>query len=248
MTRAPGFGGWSPIQAFLVDAIKRRAIARLHRTASGEALLLRIYLWAEEGVEVEGLVDLRRLSPPPWLAEQLRGHLADESRHAALLRRRLRALGADTGAPGRVDPLSRFKLAWLRRIGGRAAPSFRAGACVSLLAVAYRMEAMGVRVLRRHVGVLEAAAGAQKPALALLRAILADEECHVTACRAALDRLVDDAERPALEALVARIDGVDRAFGVTGALALLALSLLPRRPLRAGARAFAEGLSARLPR
>ena len=53
---------WVSLQAHLVDAIKRRAIARLHRTVAGERFLLRIYLWAEEGIEAEGLADLRRVA------------------------------------------------------------------------------------------------------------------------------------------------------------------------------------------
>jgi hypothetical protein len=147
----------------------------------------------------------------------------------------------------RVDPLSRFKLAWLRRLGLRATPSFRAGACVPLLAIAFRMEAMGVRVLRRHIAVLRARPGEAAesppasrspaletrdaeppPTLALLEEILVDEQAHVAACGGALERLIDASERPILDVLVARIDNVDRAFGVTGALALLGLSFGPR--------------------
>jgi hypothetical protein len=223
-------GVWRALQAHLVAAIKRRAIARLHRTPAGEALLLRIYLWAEEGVELEGLADLHAMALPGWLAAELRRHLADESRHAALLRRRLRALG-QTPAPGgaRVDPLSRLKLARLRRIAERAAGRFQAGRAVPLLALAFRMEAMGVRVIERHVQVLRALAATapEPPALPLLEEILADERRHVASCARALDRLVAPPEQPDLTRLLGKIDGVERAFGITGALAMLALAWRP---------------------
>jgi hypothetical protein len=122
-----------------------------------------------------------------------------------------------------VDAVSRFKLARLRRLAERSAPAFRGGSCVSLLAVALRMERMGVRVLRRHVEVLrEQPPGS--PTLAVLQRILLDEERHVADCADALERLVAADEEAALGALLGRIDRTERAFGVSGALALLALS------------------------
>jgi rubrerythrin len=202
---------WKRTQARLVDRIKRRAIRRLHRSPRGEARLLQIYLWAEEGAEAEVP------SAPAWLRDQLAAHVADERRHALMLRNRLRQLGHGP-TPPRVDPISRAKLARMRKLAAKAAAEFRAGACVPVMAVAFRAETMGVRVLRRHVAEID---GDTRP---ILQRILADEERHVAECESALARLVADDERPALDALVARIDRAERAFGVTAALALLALA------------------------
>jgi hypothetical protein len=214
--------GWKRAQAHLVDRLKRRAIRRLHATRRGEALLLQIYLWAEESAEADTLA---AMPAPPWLRAQVEAHLADERRHATMLRSRLRQLGHEPRAP-RVDAVSRLKLSRLRRLAERSAVSFRGGPCVPLLAVAFRMEGMGVRVLRRHVAVLEDAP--TTPTLAILRRILADESRHVTDCGAALERLVGDGERAALVGLIERIDRTERAFGISGALALLALAHWPR--------------------
>jgi hypothetical protein len=83
------------------------------------------------------------------------------------------------------------------------------------------MEAMGVRVLSRHLSLLPG----RHPTAKLLRAILRDERRHVSSCEEALGRLLRPGEEPALEALFARIDGVERAFGISGSLALLGLGL-----------------------
>ena len=198
-------------------AVKRRAIRALHRTPAGEALLLNVYLWAEEGAEATVLVDALAGGLPDWLVSQVERHASDEARHAALLRARLADLGAIVRAP-RVDPISRWKLRRLRLLAERARPRFRAGIAVPLFAIAERMEAMGVRVLDRHVGVL--ADG--DPTRALLARIVTDERHHVRACARALAALVGPDERPALAALRRRIAAVERSFDLVGALGLLA--------------------------
>ena len=89
------------------------------------------------------------------------------------------------------------------------------------LAVAWRMEVMGVRVFARHVDVLEARAPTRRCCPCCGRCSR-DERRHARACRASLDRLLADGERPALSALVARIDRIERRLGVAGAVVLLA--------------------------
>jgi hypothetical protein len=207
----------------VAGAIKRRAIRALHATPAGEALLLNLYLWAEEGAEAAVLADVRAGGLPDWLGAQVERHARDEARHAALLRARLAELGAAARAPA-VDPLSRWKLRRLRAIVARERTRFRAGAAVPLFAVAHCMEAMGVRVLERHIGVL----GAAHATGALLTTIVADERHHVAACARALAALVGPEERPALEALRRRIDAVERSFAVLGALGLLAAGVALR--------------------
>jgi hypothetical protein len=201
-----------------VDVLKRTAIPLLHRTRQGEALLLAIYLVGEEQSEfpfLSGDLNELPLALRPWAAR----HREDEQRHAALLRERIFQV---TGAPARdwaLDPVSRWKLRRfqaLARGGGRALGHAWAGH----YAVAWREERMVVRVLERHIRALEAG-DSSSPSLGLLKRILADERAHVAMCRRMLDALVPPERRPALERLTRKIDRVDRAFGVAGALGLL---------------------------
>jgi uncharacterized ferritin-like protein (DUF455 family) len=105
-----------------------------------------------------------------------------------------------------------------------SAARFQAGILVPLLAIAWRMEAMGVKVFTRHVEVLERR-GKQTPTLAMLRRILRDERGHVAACEHALRRLVTAPEWNDLQSLVFKIDRLERAFGVLGAVLLLTLGV-----------------------
>jgi hypothetical protein len=210
------------MQARIVGAVKRRAVLALHATPHGEALLLNLYLWAEEGAEGAVLTDALAGSLPAWLAANVARHARDEERHAAWLRARLVALGAPVRAPA-VDAISRWKLRRLRALASDARGRFRAGAAVPLFAVAQRMEAMGVRVLERHVAALAAAEdGAAHPTRLVLERIVADERQHVGACGRALEALVEPDELQALAAVLRRVDAIERSFGVLGALGLLA--------------------------
>lgn len=208
---------------WMLEATKRPALRLLHRTRAGEVALVRLYLEAERHAERAAPWEpmLESASAPPWLRRWLDQHREEERRHAALFAERLRALGGrDTGARG-LDVISRGKLRALHRLVEAAAPRFVAGAVVPALAVAWRMEVMGVRVFARHVDVLEAARP-QASLLPVLRSVLADERRHARACRASLDRLLADGEGPALSALVARIDRIERRLGIAGAVGLLA--------------------------
>jgi hypothetical protein len=204
----------------LLEATKRPALRLLHRTRDGEALLVRLYLEAELHAEQAAPWQPMLASAPRWLAAWLDQHRADERRHAELFARHLRDLtGAAGRAGGGFDAISRRKLKALHRVVVRFAPRFEAGALVPALAIAWRMEEMGVRVFARHVGVLD---GARPDArlLPLLRAVLADERRHARACRRAVERLVGAHERAPLAALVERIDVIERRLGVLGALIL----------------------------
>jgi hypothetical protein len=108
----------------------------------------------------------------------------------------------------------------LHRLVVAYAPRFRTGALVPALAVAWRMEEMGVRVFQRHVDVLAKSAPAA-PLLPALRSVLADERRHARACRSATARLVTAAEAPDLDRLLSKIDRIERRLGVLGAFALL---------------------------
>jgi len=206
----------------MLEATKRPALRVLHLSRGGETALVRLYLEAERHAERAAPWQPMLVSAPRWLRRWLDRHRDEERRHAALFAERLRALGGDDGDDGTrgFDVVSRGKLRALHRLIEASAPHFAAGPVVPALAVAWRMEVMGVRVFARHVDVLEQA----RPDAALLpvlRAVLADERRHARACRAALDRLVTDGERPALCALVTRIDGIERRLGVAGAVLLL---------------------------
>src|SRR6185436_13376202 len=142
-----------------LEAIKRPAIRALHGSRRGEATILRVYLEGEEHAEQAVLLDPITETAPEWLRRWMKNHRADEARHASMLRARIVAL---TGKPdvvtGRMDPVSRWKLRRIERLARASAHRFENGLLVPLLAVAWRMEAMGVRVFKRHVEVLEARA------------------------------------------------------------------------------------------
>ncbi len=210
------------VRDWMLEATKRPALRLLHRSRGGEAVLVRLYLEAERHAERAAPWEPMLVSAPRWLRRWLDRHRDEERRHAALFAERLRALGGDDAGDGAsgFDVVSRGKLRALHRVIEAAAPRFGAGPVVPALAVAWRMEVMGVRVFARHVDVLERA-HPDAALLPVLRAVLADERRHARACRAALDRLLADGERPELCALVARIDRIERRLGVAGAVGLL---------------------------
>ena len=207
----------------LLEATKRPALRLLHRTRAGEALLVRLYLEAERHAERAAPWEPMLASAPRWLAAWLDHHRADERRHAALFADRLRALtGRDDDARGGFDPISRRKLAALHRLVVRRSGAFGAGPLVPALAIAWRMEEMGVRVFARHVEVL-ADVRPDAPLLPVLRAVLDDERRHARAARRCVERLVSPHEQPALARLVTRIDAIERRLGVAGALLLFSI-------------------------
>ncbi len=202
------------LQRRAVDSIKRHALTMSLASPRAQAAILTEYLWGEEGAESSALQNTAAAAAPPWLGKLVTRQLADEQRHAALLRARLTELGAE----GRPPPaLARAKLWWLQRACAPYASSFAAGPIVIMLAVAAQLEATGVRVFGRHLAVLEEHAAAD-PLAAILGSILADEQRHARSCAAAVDKLVEPRERPVLSELRERIATVDRAFGVTIAI------------------------------
>ncbi len=208
-----------------LEAIKRPALHALHATPRGEAAILRVYLEGEEHAERAVLLDPVTESAPPWLTRWLAKHRADEARHAELLRARIRVLtGSDAQATGKMDPISRWKMRRLARLAKESEPRFGAGLLVPLIAIAWRMEKMGVKVFHRHVDVLRAR-GKATLTLPMLEKILRDERGHVLACERALRRLVTAPEQNDLAMLVFRIDRIERAFGVLGALVLFTLGV-----------------------
>ena len=184
-----------------------------------QARILTEYLWSEEGVEITALHDTRGPATPAWVDKLVARQLADERRHAAILRERLDDMGATYRPP---PQLMKVKLWWLERVIAPYLDRFEAGRIVVLLAIAAQLEATGVRMFGRHLAVLEAHA-ATDPTTATIRSILADERRHARGCESALDRLVTAEERPALDELEDRIARIDRAFGVTSSLAVWAI-------------------------
>jgi len=227
----PRLQGWPALQATCVDRIKRTALRQLHASTAGEKLLLRIYLIGEEATEI-ALHDELVPTPPEWLARQMAQHLADEQRHAALLADALRQRGW-TPSPSRPDRLSRKKIERWHALARAYAPRFAQGVLVPAYAIGLCAEQMAQRVLQRHCETI----GPRDALYPLLSGILVDEGRHVRLCRRTLQRSVSTDEWPALEALLQEIRAVDRSFGITGALAMLAaglaLRLVPGRgPMR----------------
>ncbi len=224
---------WRRFQGAAVHRVKRAAVAQLHHSVEGEALLLRVYLAGEEYAENDALLGRLRALGPSWLSEGMERHLADERRHAALLRARLVELGVDPEMrlPGGMDDLEARKLRRLRALVTDRARDFEAGERVPLLAVAARMEAMSVRIFLRHLTVLEAwerASGTLHPTAGLLRGVVQDELRHVRGCERALERLVKPREREALGKLNSDIEAIERSGATTGAVALWAVGVALR--------------------
>ena len=73
----PAARGLARLRAWLVDHIKRRALKHLHRTRSGELLVLRMCLIAERATEATLHEDLAPQAPD-WLQKQIAWHLAEE--------------------------------------------------------------------------------------------------------------------------------------------------------------------------
>lgn len=202
----------STIQRRAVDSIKRHALILSRTSPRAEAGILTEYLWAEEGAESSALQRTAAASAPAWLGKLVANQLADEARHAALIRARLAELGVAVDRP--LPALAKAKLWWLERAVAPYRTAFAAGEIVVMLAIAARFEATGVRVFERHLGVLPP----EEPLHAMLASIVADERRHAKSCAAALERLVTPPERFLLAELRERVAGVDRALGVTIAL------------------------------
>jgi len=200
------------LQRRAVDEIKRHALRMSLDSPRAQAHILTEYLWSEEGAETAALHRTSTSTTPAWVDKLAANQLADEQRHAALLRERLVALGArtDRQPPG----LIKAKLWWVERATAPFMNAFDAGPVVVLLAIAAQLEGTGVRMFGRHLAVMEEER-ADDPTTTMLREILGDEKRHAKSCAAAVDRLVQEHERPMLEELRERIAKIDRAFGVT---------------------------------
>ncbi|MDC8757090.1 hypothetical protein [Janthinobacterium fluminis] len=226
--QVPPLRGWPRLQAQLVHHIKRAALRQLHASAAGERLLLRMYLIGEEATEIalqRELIGER----PDWLARQMDQHLADEQRHARAFAAALAERGA-RGAADEPDWLSRRKIAQWRRLAAHHAERFAAGLLVPAFAIGLCAEQMATRVLQRHCELI----GPHHPLHPLLSGVLADEDRHVRLCSHTLARLVAPQEQPALAALLREIRGIDRAYGVSGAIGMyLAGAALRLRPAHA---------------
>jgi len=206
------------LQRRAVDSIKRHALTMSRSSARAQAAILTEYLWAEEGAESSALQRTAAASAPAWLGKLIANQLADEERHAALIRARLGALGAPVDRP--PPALAKAKLWWLERAVAPYRAAFAAGEIVVMVAIAAQFESTGVRVFERHLGVL----APEDPLHGMIASIVADERRHAKSCAAALDKLVAPHERFLLAELRERIAAVDRAFGVTIAVGFWCLT------------------------
>ena len=197
------------LQHRAVDAIKRHALALSVRSQRAQTQVLQEYLWIEEGAEA---IALDRIPPEaPWLAKLVDRQLADETRHARLLRARLAELGAELKPP---PSILRVKLWVLDRVCTPYEARFAAGRVVVLLAVAAQLETTGVRMFERHLSVLDELAPGD-PTGELLRSILRDERRHMKSCNSAARKLLRHGERAVYEELCDKVAAVDRSFGIT---------------------------------
>ncbi|HTL38495.1 MAG TPA: ferritin-like domain-containing protein, partial [Kofleriaceae bacterium] len=180
------------LQRRAVDEIKRHALVLSLDSPRAQAHILTEYLWSEEGAETAALHRTSTPTTPAWIDKLAANQLADEQKHASLLRDRLTALGArtDRQPPG----LMKAKLWWVERVTAPYMDAFEAGPVVVLLAIAAQLEGTGVRMFGRHLDVLEQMR-ADDPTTAVLREILSDEKRHAKSCAQAVDRLVRDEER-----------------------------------------------------
>lgn len=198
------------LQHRTVDAIKRHALTISLHSPTAHRQVLQEYLWIEEGAEA---IALDRIPPEaPWLGKLVTRQLADETRHAELLRARLAELGVGVTRP--PPSILKAKLWWLDRVCEPYQRAFAAGPVVVLLAVAAQLETTGVRMFERHLRVLEDHAP-EDPTAAILRSILADERRHAKSCLAAARKLVRPDEQARFAELRDKVAQVDRSFGIT---------------------------------
>lgn len=209
----PKAQGLSALQARWVDRIKRAALRRLHRSARGERLLLRMYLAGEDATE-RALLDELMPQSPPWLERQVEQHLADERRHVTLFTEALRAVGDDGSRRLQPDWLSRRKIQRWQRLAHQYAAHFEHGLLVPAYATGLCAEQMAERVLGRHCTVI----GAEHSLYPLLSRVLADEKAHVRLCEQTLRRIVNPHETAHLAKLLEQIRRVESGFGVSGAV------------------------------
>ncbi len=223
--------GFTALQARLVDRIKRAAIRHLHASASGERLLLRMYLDAEEA-SLGILREQLRQKPPGWLARQIRQHLAEEQIHTTLFGAALDAKGGRSRSALTPPGLSRRKLARWHQLANQHAHCFAHGALVPAYATTMCAEQMAARILHRHCETI----GSAHALHALFATILADENRHVRLCAHTLQRLVAPHEMASLATLLAEVRKIEAAFGISGALALYVAGLIGRAWPDGGAR------------
>ncbi|MEA9884429.1 hypothetical protein VDG05_08740 [Xanthomonas campestris pv. raphani] len=218
----PPLRGWARAQAWLVDRIKAAALRQLHASVAGECLLLQMYLVGEEATELA----LQREVPvqrPAWLVPLMDQHLQEEQWHAQAFAAALAARGAARPS-AQPDALSRRKIAQWHRLATHHAGEFRQGLLVPAFAIGLCAEQMASRVLQRHCGVLPAGHALQP----LLTRVLGDEQRHVQQCQRILQRLVPADEQAALQALLAKVRRIDRAFGISGAFGMYAAGAVLR--------------------
>lgn len=212
---APPRHGWPRLQAWLVDRIKRAALRQLHATRAGELLLLRIYLIGEEATEKTLQHELMP-TPPEWLERQVQQHLREEQGHSEAFAAAMRARGVEPPAQLLPDRLSQAKIQRWQRIAQAYAPHFSQGLLVSAYAIGLCAEQMAERVLARHCAVL----ASEHSLYPLLAGVLNDERKHVRLCQRTLNRIVRPEEQAQLQRMLAEARDVDRAWGVSGALAM----------------------------
>lgn len=196
------------LQRLAVDTIKSHALRLARHSPRAQAYVLTEYLWAEEGTEQASLYQGSDTAPPAWLARLIAAQLADEQRHAGLIRARLGELGVTPRDPPK---LARAKIWWLERACRPFLSAFEAGPIVVVLAVAAQLEATGARVFARHVDVLDRVGDDAT----MLRSILGDERRHARSCAAAARKLVAPHEQQRFGELAAIVAKIDRSFGVT---------------------------------
>ena len=219
----PAARGLARLRAWLVDRLKRRALKHLHRTRSGELLVLRMCLIAERATEATLHEDLAPQAPD-WLQKQIAWHLAEEQTHVRLFADEITKRGAPVDLSAKPDWISARKIARWRALALRYAPRFQAGVLVPTYAVGMCAEQMATRVVKRHVETI----GDAHPLAPVLHQVLHDEDKHVRLCRATLQRAVRPAEQAALAALLAEVRAIDRGWGVRGALWMYAAGLAYR--------------------
>ncbi len=212
---APPQHGWPRLQSWLVDRVKRAALRQLHASRAGELLLLRIYLIGEEATEKTLQHELMP-TPPEWLERQVQQHLQEEQGHSEAFAAAMRARGVEPQTPLLPDRLSQAKIRRWHDIAQAYAPQFGQGLLVSAYVIGLCAEQMAERVLARHCKVL----AVEHPLYPLLTRVLSDERKHVRLCQRTLNRIVRPEEQPQLQRMLAEARAVDRAWGVSGALAM----------------------------
>lgn len=222
---------WFELKCHWVDKIKSAALANFQRTPSGEIIILKLYLRAEELAASSGSFSLDSIlmNAPEWLCKEMEIHEKEEARHVRIFEKRIESISQSDGEV----PLYLFserKIIKFHSLARKFENRFEFGMIVPALVVALILENLGVRIFKRHLRVLNRIA-TKSPTVSLLSAVIKDEKRHIRGFLKSLRKLVKPSEYRDYRRLRDEAFSLEHKGGLTSAVTMFVLSLLPSRLL-----------------